>query len=96
MILSQHLKRTAGLAFALGAILPAAASATQAESGGGSSTIPQSPAVRITTPRTGFDWGDAGIGATGGIAIAMLAVGGGLVVSHHRPRRTRQTNGLPN
>lgn len=50
--------------------------------------------VRIQTPQSGFDWGDAGIGAAGGLAIAMLGLGGALVVSHHRPRRTRQTTGL--
>jgi hypothetical protein len=55
-----------------------------------------SPAVvRIQTPPSGFDWGDAGIGAAGGIAIAMLGVGGALVVSNRRPRRTRQTTAMP-
>lgn len=47
--------------------------------------------VRITTPPNGFDWGDAGIGAAGGLALAMIGVGGALVVSQRRPRRTRQT-----
>ena len=51
--------------------------------------------VRIQTPSSGFDWGDAGIGAAGGVAIAMLGLGGALVVSNHRPRRTRQTTALP-
>ena len=41
-------------------------------------TVPQA-AVRIQTSQTRFDWGDAGIGAAGGIGIAMLAAGGGLV-----------------
>lgn len=53
------------------------------------------PVVRIETPQSGFDWGDAGIGAAGGLALAMLGVGGGLVISHHRPRRTRPTTALP-
>ena len=52
--------------------------------------------VRIQTVAGGFDWGDAGIGAAGGLALAMLGVGGGLVISHHRPRRTRHTTAVPN
>jgi hypothetical protein len=38
-----------------------------------------------------FDWGDAGIGAAGGLAIAMLGVGGGLALSQRRSRRTATT-----
>ena len=45
--------------------------------------MPQA-AVRIQTPQTGFDWGDAAIGAAGGIGIAMLAAGGGLVAVRMR------------
>ena len=47
--------------------------------------------VRITTPRNGFDWGDAGIGAAGGLALATIGLGGALVLSQRRPRRTRQS-----
>jgi hypothetical protein len=47
--------------------------------------------VRITTPPSGFDWGDAGIGAAGALALAMIGVGGALAASQRRPRRTRQT-----
>ena len=36
----------------------------------------------------GFDWGDAGIGAAGGLVITMLGVGGGLALSQRRSRRT--------
>jgi hypothetical protein len=43
--------------------------------------------VRIQTPPSGFDWGDAGIGAAGGLALAMLGLGGGLLISQ-RSRRT--------
>jgi hypothetical protein len=52
------------------------------------------PVVRIETAESGFDWGDAGIGAAGGVALAMLAVGGALAVSQRRPRRSRQTTPL--
>jgi hypothetical protein len=44
--------------------------------------------VRIQTPPSGFDWSDAGIGAAGGLALAMLGVGGALAVSQRRPRGT--------
>lgn len=41
----------------------------------------------VNAPSGGFDWGDAGIGAAGGLALSMLGLGGALVVSQ---RRTRQ------
>jgi hypothetical protein len=44
--------------------------------------------VRILTPPNGFDWGDAGIGAAGGLALAMIGVGGALAVSQRRNRQT--------
>jgi hypothetical protein len=44
-------------------------------------------AVRIQTRQSGFNWGDAGIGAAGGAALALLGLGGALVISHRRPRR---------
>ena len=50
--------------------------------------------VRIQAPSSGFDWGDAGIGVAGGLALAMLGLGGALVVSQRRPRRNRQTTHL--
>jgi hypothetical protein len=50
--------------------------------------------VQVQTPPSGFDWGDAGIGAAGGLALAMLGLGGALVITH-RPKRTRHTTGLP-
>ena len=98
MVHTHHLKKAAALALALGATLPSAAPAKPVgpDPSGASYTIPQTPVVRITTPASGFDWGDAGIGAAGGLALAMLGVGGGLVISHQRPRRARHTTGLPN
>jgi hypothetical protein len=32
----------------------------------------------------GFDWGDAGIGAGGAVALVLIGVGGSLVVTHRR------------
>ncbi|MBV8991146.1 MAG: hypothetical protein JO372_21530 [Solirubrobacterales bacterium] len=43
--------------------------------------------VRTTGPGSGFDWGDAGIGAAAGLALSMLALGVVLVVSQRRTRR---------
>jgi hypothetical protein len=42
--------------------------------------------VRVTAPSGGFDWGDAGIGAAGGFALSMIAIGGALAVSQRRTR----------
>jgi hypothetical protein len=47
--------------------------------------------VRVSAPNSGFDWGDAGIGAAGGVALSMIGLGGALAVSQHRTRRTRHT-----
>ena len=44
--------------------------------------------VRVSAP-AGFEWGDAGIGAAGGIALSMIGLGGALAVSQHRTDRTR-------
>jgi hypothetical protein len=52
--------------------------------------------VRVTTERSGFDWGDAGIGAAGGTALALLGVGGALVISERRPQPTRHSTAQPN
>ena len=68
-----------------GSYVPAAAGPTQATApsvaAGTSPTI-----VRVTAPSRGFDWGDAGIGAAGGFALSMIAIGAALVVSQHRTR----------
>jgi hypothetical protein len=44
--------------------------------------------VRISSPNSGFDWGDAGIGAAGGFALSMIGIGGALVASQRRTRRS--------
>jgi hypothetical protein len=43
-------------------------------------------AVRIQTRQNRFEWGDAGIGAASVLALAMLALGFGLVISQRRGR----------
>ena len=47
---------------------------------------PPPAVVRISSPGSGFDWSDAGIGAAGGFALSMIAIGGALVASQHRTR----------
>jgi hypothetical protein len=50
---------------------------------------PSPTIVRISAPSSrGFDWGDAGIGAAGGLALAMLGIGGGLAIAQRRERRS--------
>ena len=53
-------------------------------------------AVVVITERNGFDWGDAGIGAAGGTALALLGVGGALVLTARTPQRTRRSAAQPN
>jgi hypothetical protein len=48
----------------------------------------------VTAGSSGFDWGDAGIGAAGGIALTMIALGGTLAVSRRRTRRARHATAL--
>jgi hypothetical protein len=44
--------------------------------------------VRIVeVPSSGFEWGDAGIGAAGMLAATLLALGLGLAATHYRERR---------
>jgi hypothetical protein len=40
--------------------------------------------VRVSAPSGGFDWGDAGIGAIGGLAVSIIGVGGALALSQRR------------
>ena len=98
MLPNRQIKNAAALALALATIGPASATAKPVGPDLGAGTTTQSPpaqVVRITTPASGFDWGDAGVGAAGGLALAMLGVGGALVISQ-RPRRTRQRTAQPN
>jgi hypothetical protein len=49
--------------------------------------------VRVVTPRAGFDWGDAGIGAAAALAISMIALAAGLAITQRRARGTPQPPG---
>jgi hypothetical protein len=87
------IKTTLAVALALGAVAPGAASARLNLNPTPALPAPAPPAVqviRVAAP-AGFDWGDAGIGAAGGLGLSMLAVGGGLAIAQHRrstPRRS--------
>lgn len=81
----------------LGALLPATASARPNRNGSVRTTEMPIPVqiVRVST-QGGFDWGDAGIGAAGGVGLAMLVLGGSRGLSGRRSRGgapTRATAG---
>lgn len=50
--------------------------------------------VAVATSPVAFDWGDAGIGAAAGFALAILGLGAALVISR-RQRRGHRTTALP-
>ena len=43
--------------------------------------------VQAQAPKSGFDWGDAGIGAAG-LALSAIGIGGAFAVSQRRSRRS--------
>jgi hypothetical protein len=43
--------------------------------------------VRVLAHNGGFDWGDAGIGAAGGLGLALVGLGGAVVISQQRQAR---------
>ncbi len=67
-----------------------AASLDVAAAGANQTSGPQ-PLVRVHATQSGFDWGDAGIGAAG-LALSALGVAGAFTVAQ---RRTRRTTALP-
>ena len=46
-----------------------------------------STVVHVASTDGRFDWGDAGVGAAGGLALSMLGIGGTLAVSSQRRKR---------
>jgi hypothetical protein len=96
MICNHH--RLTGLALALvvAALLAPAASARpidqvspQSQSGSVTRHVKPPPSQVRVAPATsdqGVDWGDVGLGAGAGFALAMIAVGGALAISSHRRR----------
>jgi hypothetical protein len=51
--------------------------------------------IRVVAPTGGFDWGDAGIGAGGALALAMIGFGGVLAATNRR-RHTHHQPVSPN
>jgi len=41
-------------------------------------------APKVETPSDGFDWGDAGIGAGGMLAVTLIGLGGAVTLTHRR------------
>jgi hypothetical protein len=84
---SRRAKATVAVALALGATAPAPSAASAKLPPPDPPTSNHAVVFVQTSPRSGFDWGDAGIGAAGGVGLAMLAAGG-LVVAQRRGRLT--------
>jgi hypothetical protein len=59
-----------------------------AHPGGGAPAATKVRVVEVPAG-TGFDWGDAGIGA--GAALATIGLGGGLLLSNRRHREARSS-----
>jgi hypothetical protein len=89
MLSHQRLRTAAAIALALSAVAAPAASARPLSPDpvyGAGTTAPT--IVRLNPPSNpGFAWGDAAIGAAGGLALSMLAIGGILAMSQHRAHR---------
>jgi hypothetical protein len=78
---------------ASGSYVPSAAASVQATEP--SHSVSQPPVIVRGAASGGFDWGDAGIGAAGGIALSMVGLGGAVSVAQNRARRNRRTTALP-
>lgn len=48
----------------------------------------------VTAGSSGFDWGDAAIGAAGGIALTMIGLAAALAASQRRTRRASRATAL--
>lgn len=82
------IRKTAATAavLAAGALAgPATAGAYTNPGPGGPEPITSTPTTVSSGPSSGFDWGDAGIGAAG--ALALLGLGAGTVALVRRDRR---------
>ena len=87
---NRPLKTTAALtaAVALAAAAPAGARPIDLRTPAGApSPTPAPTIVHLTAPSGGFDWGDAGIGAAGGVALSILGLGSALAASGRRAGR---------
>ena len=57
------------------------------------SSVRAAPELRVVhaSQRTGFDWGDAEIGAGAGVALTVLAAGGALLAASRRRARPERS-----
>lgn len=69
------------------------AAAFDAATAANKASVPQA-VVRVHTPQSGFDWGDAGLGAAGGLVISLLVLGGGFLVTQRRRTTPSHTKAL--
>lgn len=53
--------------------------------------VPAATTVHVATPKDGFDWGDAGIGAGGAVGLMLLLGGAAVGVTSIRRRASRST-----
>jgi hypothetical protein len=51
--------------------------------------------VRVVAPGSGFDWGDAGIGAGGAIVLVLIGTGAALATTSRRGRSAQQQQMSP-
>jgi hypothetical protein len=92
------IKAALGLMLAVAAIAPATASARFDQNPvfvppPASQPTAVQPAVQVIRVSAGgsFNWGDAGIGAAGGLGLSILGVAGSLGVTRRRDRRSGQS-----
>ena len=74
-------------------LAPSARYSAAGLNGDTASTGGQPTTVRVTTHNNPFDWGDAAIGAAGGLVISLLIVGG-VAVSQRRSPKGRSARAL--
>jgi hypothetical protein len=94
----KHRRALHGIAAAIGVCALAAptASAVPSEqflqdakdrSAGSATSATPVPVRVVTVPDGGFDWGDAGIGASGVLALAAIGAGAAIATGHRRGHR---------
>ena len=87
-ILRAQAQERQGLAYTVPQSARYSNAETNAYASGTPASIPNA-VVRVVSHDGGFDWGDAGIGAAGGLALSLVAFGGALTVGRHRERQLR-------
>jgi hypothetical protein len=97
MIVRHYRLAIAALALVVAAVLATTAYARPIADAGpyGDASLPAVPgtttsrqvSVVTASPHSGFDWGDAGIGAGAAFALSTMGVGGALLVAGNRRRR---------